>query len=270
MNRSTDPEPQGSTSRPHLVHPNPLELAWQRGVAEGRDPEARDECLSRYAFAIPNEAALAAIRDASPSGVVEIGAGTGYWARLLHERGVGVVAFDTAPASSPHNPWFSASVAWFAVASGDETAVDDHGDRTLLLVWPTRNEEWAAEAVQRYAAAGGTTLSFVGERIGGRTGDDRFHALIGDVDRCWSCAYGVITTACLCGIVPLFRHVQTVEIPRWNGFDDDLRLYERELHAAAVAATPQRGAQRGRLEALRTRWPSTNVVGRRPRPTQPR
>src|ERR671925_199912 len=115
-------------------------------------------------------------------GVVQIGAGTGYWARLLRDRGVDVVAFDIAPPPSPDNPWFAGVTPWYPVRHGDESAVDRFPERTLLLVWPTRAEDWGAAAVERFATAGGERLAFVGEAHGGRTGDERFHALLGELD----------------------------------------------------------------------------------------
>ncbi len=221
--------------RAQLGHPNPLWVAWSDAVANGQDPAARQVLIERYAFAIPDDPALDAIQAVSSQGVIELGAGTGYWARLLIDRGTDVVAFDTAPAPSPLNTWFPASTAWAPVSSGDETSIDDFGERTLLLVWPTTNEDWAADAIHRFAAVGGGTLVYVGERFGGRTGDDRFHAMIGEVDRCWSCAYRTATSACVCGVIPLFRPIQIVGIPHWKGFEDDLRIFVRDLNAEPLS-----------------------------------
>lgn len=193
--------------------------------------------LASFAFVLPTEPVLGAIEEASPNGVVEIGAGTGYWARLLHDRGVEVVAFDVAPPPSPDNPWFAGILPWHQVRAGDESAVERYPRRTLLLVWPTRAEDWAAAAVDRFATVGGERFAFVGEALGGRTGDDRFHALLGEVDRCWRCAYGIQTSACVCGVRPLWRRSGTVDLP-----DDDnqLRLYGRDDSATALAPRPVR------------------------------
>lgn len=53
-------------------------------------------CLS-YAFGVPTDAALDAIAARGP--VVELGAGTGYWAALLRQAGCDVVAYDITPPS---------------------------------------------------------------------------------------------------------------------------------------------------------------------------
>lgn len=48
-----------------------------------------------YAYAAPNAAALEALLAQSP--LLELGAGTGYWARLLRGAGADVLALDIAP-----------------------------------------------------------------------------------------------------------------------------------------------------------------------------
>jgi hypothetical protein len=220
--------------------------------------------MASYAFSLPTEPALRAIAEVSPRGVVEIGAGTGYWARLLHDRGVDVVAFDVAPPPSPDNPWFAGVLPWYPVRVGDESAVDRHARRTLLLVWPTRKEDWSAAAADRFATAGGERLAFVGEPIGGRTGDDRLHALLGELDRCWSCAYGIQTSACVCGVRPSWRRTGTVPLP--DSGDDELRLYGRDDSAPPLAPAPTRVARAPWLRRLgqRVRRPAS-----RPGPTAP-
>jgi hypothetical protein len=55
--------------------------------------EAEDEdAQEKYAWAIPDERALKACAAFSP--LVEMGAGAGYWARLLREMGCTVSPFD--------------------------------------------------------------------------------------------------------------------------------------------------------------------------------
>lgn len=236
--------------------PNPLRQAWREAVGDPAEDDRRDRAIAQFAFAVPDDGALDAIRAASPRGVVEIGAGTGYWARLLHDHGVDVVAYDTAPSPSPANRWFASSPAWFDVKPDDQTAVEDHPERTLLLVWPTRNEDWPADAVRRFAAAGGTTLAYVGEPVGGRTGDDLFHALIGEIDRCATCAYGITTAPCVCATTPLFARVETIELPRWTGYEDALRLYARDHGAQPLSPrAPKRRRRRHRTVGGADSWP---------------
>ena len=207
---------------------NPLAEAHRRTAGLlGPDGKDRASTINRYGFSIPNDQALQAIVSFSPTGVVEVGAGTGYWSRLLYEHGVDVVAYDLAPPPSASNRWFADSQPWYWVHPGDETVVERHHDRTLLIVWPTRNDTWAARALERFHHAGGQRFAYVGEGPGGRTGDDSFHALLGAYDRCWTCAYGVGNAPCICGIPARWYRRDSVELPHWRGLEDDLHLYDR-------------------------------------------
>ena len=207
---------------------NPLLELHRR--TEGRlDPRGADleTLIARYGFAVPSTEALQVIARAAPAGLVEVGAGTGYWARLLSDSGVDVVAYDLFPPPSSANRWFAGSHTWFPVAAADETVVTHYGERALLLVWPTRKEAWAARAAQLYHAVGGHRLLFVGEKAGGRTGDDAFHAMLGGFDRCWTCAYGIADAPCICDIQPLWQLMASVTLPHWEGLEDNLYVYER-------------------------------------------
>ena len=207
---------------------NPLLNGFEQARAANLlSDEVRVEFIARYGFAVCTDAALRAIADVSPRGVVEIGAGTGYWARLLHNRGVDVVAFDVAPPSRRQNKWFAGTTTWFPVELADETIVSRHLERTLLMVWPTRDQVWPADAAELFYAVGGTTFVFVGEGPGGRTGDDRFHAILGHLDRCYGCAHGVVDHACIIGTPVLWRPITEVPLPNWPGTSDTLRIYTR-------------------------------------------
>lgn len=150
---------------------NPL-LAAFSDAAEAAEAEGqfRDRLIERYAFAVPTHAALAEIAAASPDGVIELGAGTGYWAMLLASMGVDVVAVDVDPPPSSTNPWFGESESWFDVAKGDELVPALYPARTLLIVWPTRGASWAADGVRRYHSAGGRCVAYVGEPPWGENG----------------------------------------------------------------------------------------------------
>ena len=60
-----------------------------------------DNCIMplrrMYSWGIPADEALTVIENVSPAGIVEVGAGTGYWAMLLKKRGVDIVAYDRTP-----------------------------------------------------------------------------------------------------------------------------------------------------------------------------
>lgn len=123
------------------------------------------ELAEKFAWAIPNAAAIATIAREGP--ILEIGAGTGYWAGLLRQADVDVVATDPA---APLDPEWSPVEA---ISAAD--AVAEYPERSLLVVWPSDDESWAADALADTEA---DTCIYVGEGPGGCTADRRFHRLL--------------------------------------------------------------------------------------------
>lgn len=212
---------------------NPLLAAREALGALERDHPERQRLVRRYAYGVPTTAALDAIAEVSPGGVIEIGAGTGYWARLLHERGVDVVAYDLAPPDRGGNEHVDAEAPWFPVHRGDETAVLAHPSATLLIVWPTWRGTWAADAVGHFHAIDGRALVYVGEGPGGVTGDATLHARLGIHGPCVPCHLGVPDAACVCAVTQLFELVHEVPLPQWADATDSCGIYRR-------AARPRR------------------------------
>ncbi len=207
---------------------NPLLEFYESAIGGSADTvEMRNYSIANYAFAIPTEEALNRIRHWSPGGVVEIGAGTGYWADALDQHGVDVEAFDIEPAPSAANTWFAGTPPWYPVQRADHNVAGEHPGRTLLIVWPTKNEVWAAAALERYDEAGGSCVAYVGEGPGGRTGDDVFHALLGELVTCVQCTYGSMTSPCICSVTARWSRSETIVLPHWTGYDDNLHLYTR-------------------------------------------
>lgn len=153
----------------------------------------RDELIEEYAWAIPNQEAIETIATYDP--VLEVGAGNGYWAYLLRQLQVDVLATD---ADAPLDPdW---SPVWTASA---QSVVPDYPDRTLLMVWPSYDEFWPTEALWAYQ---GETVIYVGEGRGGCTADDRFHQLLHDE---WTLG-------------------ETVAIPQYLGLNDRLEVWHSD------------------------------------------
>lgn len=177
----------------------------------------------RYSWAVPNEEAIRTIAYHSPRGVVEIGAGGGYWAKMLREHGVDVIAYDPDPEGTGEHPWHSGR-QWSEVLKGDHTSVIGHPDRTLLLCWPMYSADWSDQAVELY---GGNTVIYIGEGNGGCTGSDRMHALLGGKPYCPH-----YDEPCTCEWpAAQFHEVATVEIPQWWGLHDRLYVYSRNERA---------------------------------------
>lgn len=139
-----------------------------------------------YSWGVPNDAALACIaRCAEATGVVEVGAGTGFWAKALSKRGVDVRAYDAAPVdcASAHNGHHALSAntpppPFTAVLRRDaRSAAAAHPRRVLLMCWPPPEDDeslpqearsMAADALGAYK---GATVCFVGEGAPGVVAD---------------------------------------------------------------------------------------------------
>ena len=88
-------------SQPALAPGTPLLQAWQQTNLREQH-QARHRLSHRYSWAIPTEPALAALAGLSP--ILEVGAGTGYWAALRHGRGARVTALDLHPVEDGKQP----------------------------------------------------------------------------------------------------------------------------------------------------------------------
>lgn len=158
--------------------------------------QARSTLASKYAWAVPTDEALEVLAGVAP--ILEIGAGTGYWASLLRERGVDILAYDTNPYE---NHWCNGS--WGDVLIGGTEQAGLHPDRALFLCWPPYNTSMAGDALKLYT---GSTLVLVGEAEGGCTGgDDLWDQL--DADN-WC-------------------EVKYLDLPNWPGIHDNLSVWHR-------------------------------------------
>jgi hypothetical protein len=127
-----------------------------------------------------------------------MGAGKGYWAALLRDRGVEIEAFDINPSDD----------AWTRVDTGTPDVISNYADRwTLLLCWPPYGDSMAYDSLQRHIDIGGHDVIYIGERRGGCTANHDFHQLLNE------------------------RYVlaDTIEIPSYEGIHDDLYHYVRKL-----------------------------------------
>lgn len=152
----------------------------------------------KFAFAIPNLEAIEAIAELSP--VVELGAGTGYWAYCLQRAGAEVVAIDHEPGDG--NEWVDPDTRWVEVLEGTPAALDYYPTHTLLLCWPPWGGRMATDCLYSYA---GDTVVYIGE-WNGCTADDEFHTLLVDE---WD-------------------EVAEITIPQFPGMHDYVSIHKRK------------------------------------------
>jgi hypothetical protein len=117
----------------------PAYLAWYRRLSSETDVSAIYRAIvdyrleRRYAWAVPNSEALEAVLELGP--IVEIGAGGGYWARLLRDRGGEVIAYEPAPLDEV---WTDMAEPWTPLLRGGVDDAAKHPDRALFVGWPPR------------------------------------------------------------------------------------------------------------------------------------
>jgi hypothetical protein len=163
---------------------------------------------TKYAYSTPTEEALSMIEACGP--VVEVGAGRGYWAKCLADRGVDVIATDVAlPASGSNVCWGSDEVAgvdqyYPTVEMHGVQAADLYSDRALMMVWPDPETRMASDVLSNYR---GDTLIYVGEDAGGCTGNQAFFDEVEDETK-WTLRASAV-------------------LPPWPGTHDGITIYDR-------------------------------------------
>jgi hypothetical protein len=163
--------------------------------------EYRKPLVKKYAWAIPNEKALQTIATYEP--IIEIGAGTGYWAYLLQQMGVDLIPYDIAPPKKWDNRWFGSDYQWTTIKRKGPQAVRTHPHRTLMLCWPPYDGHMAYEALSLTKA---THVIYIGEGWGGCCADDTFFEYLKEH----------------------FDLKEEISIPQWDCISDSLAVYKRK------------------------------------------
>jgi len=129
--------------------------------ALGSGPEADAGALAlcqQYSYVFPEPRVLALLAALGP--IIEIGAGTGYWASKLKAMGVDIIAFDQAPPDTDLvNRYHAKTATWTEVAQGDHTVLPAYADRTLFLCWPPLFSA-LGESLSCYP---GDTVAYIGD-----------------------------------------------------------------------------------------------------------
>lgn len=172
----------------------------------------RDILIKKYSFPILTEDAVWKLSKYQP--ILEIGAGTGYWAYEFKKRGVNYYATDVLPLKQNlyfvddnskefyntdkyKKPWTNIELL------SANKAIDKYPSCTLLSSWPSYNENWANEALLKYK---GKYFIYEGESEGGCTGNDAFFETL---DKYW-------------------KGIEIIDIPQWDTIHDYLTVYERK------------------------------------------
>jgi len=170
----------------------------------------RHVLVRHYAWSIPSPGDILWLEKILDGrGVVEIGAGSGYWAWQLRQRGIEVVAVD-------NRDWgYEWEIMWSPVDDGGISVASYHPDKALMLIWPPYGSSMAWDALGAYD---GDLVIYAGEGEGGCTGDDAFHrALVKEWEEI--------------GYSPVH--------PTYDGIHCDLRAYRRKTPRNVPRRIPQ-------------------------------
>ena len=167
-----------------------------------------------FAFAVPSMDALDLLAAHGP--YVEIGAGTGYWAAFLHERGVKVTAFDARPPSrgdsarrlvdsdeEARNEYHAGVPTYVPISKGgpEQLARREWREHTLLMCYPPPRDRMAFDSLRAFC---GNRFAHVGEWLGD-TGNAAFER---ELFQNW-------------------RLERRLALPCWGDTTEDLTLWRR-------------------------------------------
>jgi hypothetical protein len=178
---------------------------WQQNMAARMDMQmnmwaVRDVFINRFTFAIPARETLEAIVEHSRS-IVEVGAGTGFWARLLTKAGADVVATDLK------SDLMQGGVNFDVIDMDGREAVKANPDRDLLTCWPHMDATWLTTALSHLQP--GRFVFYIGE-WGGCTGHESTRQALKNET--------------------LFEEIGYSPMVQFAGIHDDLHIYRRTSH----------------------------------------
>lgn len=156
-----------------------------------------------YSYAIPTRKALNLIKKYSP--IVEMGAGTGYWMKLLRNENVDIIGFDLVPASvSGTQNEFHANTKPFVedIRISTTNIICKYSERTLLICFPPPDDDMAKEYLANYK---GDTFIHIGE-WGGFTGTSEFTK----------------------NLLSNWELIERLELPNWPDTEYDLTVWKRK------------------------------------------
>ena len=128
----------------------------------------------KYSYAIPTEPVLSWLVKLGP--IVEVGAGKGYWAKMIADRGGDIVAYDVI--DPRQNGMTDMGEPWYDIAISDCEVCGDHPGRTLFLCWPPLGSNMASRALMSYINGGGRYVVYIGAAAGGCTAGDSFFDIL--------------------------------------------------------------------------------------------
>ena len=174
-----------------IIEPNTLDSGFFYRVA----------IVHEYSFALPCLEVLNKMKEIG--NILEIGAGTGAWTRLLKGMGVDIIATDKRDIA--YNGYFKkARDNKDVIVMDGLEAIKTYSDRNLFMCWPDYDQSWAFAVLERFRS--GNYFFYIGEDYGGCTGNDDFHKYISSN----------------------FEKIEMLAIPQWYGMHDYFWVYKKK------------------------------------------
>lgn len=126
--------------------------------------KARSELTQKYAWAIPTPEVVQFIRENYlKGGIYEIGAGSGYWARMITQQWEhnDYYAFDDYSTHAFSHRYYNV----------EEVPILHFEGESIFFCWPTYTQEWAFSQLQAHQPK---RVLYVGEGLGGCCAEDKF------------------------------------------------------------------------------------------------
>ena len=121
--------------------------------------QRRRELVRQFSWAVPSDGVIYDLTNRYKA-IVEIGAGTGYWASLLKKAGAQVMPFDAHKPSDGHNP-YNHRVEWESIyEGGPDVLYKISPNMSLLLCWPPYNNPMGANCLKAFK---GSRVIYIGE-----------------------------------------------------------------------------------------------------------
>jgi hypothetical protein len=194
----------------------------------------RTELCSYIAWAIPNTSAIQTLLSLGP--IIEIGAGTGYWAYILTKHGGDVIAYDMQDSHEGQCYRFRHSL----VQNGGVEQIQQkcHSHRTLLLSWPDIVEESVADDGDRGSFGLDCLSHYTGDMLAyiGELGPHVVRTKKGWGDVFPPCGSSS-SSAFQVKLNDSFDLVTRVCLPNWPPYNSHLTIWRRKRNKTRPSST---------------------------------
>jgi hypothetical protein len=157
----------------------------------------RDVFIRDFGYAIPCKEAVSCLNAMSP--LLEVGAGTGAWSKILALNGVDIIATDKYLLAD--YPFITVGTHFPIKQLDAVEAIQRYPDRNVLMIWPCYEKKWSTVAANEIRPS--KRLALISEGEGGCVGDTTLFEVLENS----------------------FQHIETIRIPCWYGIHDRLDIY---------------------------------------------